>query len=149
LPAYAKIVRDGIPELLERLNKHPVARRLADRPSHWGCGQADEEIAEFDAVEPRGRLGELADVLEVVCSARASEGASEDEINRRRTAKGRARGPFAEGWFLESATTDQNQWKQWSSPRPRTGPSLRLNQGQEKRWPKLKVKAGRRVNENL
>jgi len=105
LPAYAKIVRDGIPALLERLNKHPVARRLAGPALALGLrAKLDEEIAEFDAASSQeARLGELADVLEVVVALAASEGAGENELNRHRTAKAAARGAFAEGWFLESA----------------------------------------------
>jgi predicted house-cleaning noncanonical NTP pyrophosphatase (MazG superfamily) len=105
LPAYQKIVRDGIPELLERLDKHPVTRRLDEPARALGLrAKLDEEIAEFDAASGKeARLGELADVLEVVVALAASEGASEDELDQHRTDKAAARGAFAEGWFLESA----------------------------------------------
>jgi predicted house-cleaning noncanonical NTP pyrophosphatase (MazG superfamily) len=105
LPVYQKVVRDGVPELLERLDKHPVVRRL-DGPALALALRAklNEEIAEFDAASGmEARLGELADVLEVVVALAASEGAREDELNRHRTAKAAARGAFAEGWYLESA----------------------------------------------
>ncbi len=105
MPAYQKIVRDGIPGLLERLAKHPVTRRLDGPALALGLRtKLDEEIAEFDMASGKeARLGELADVLEVVVALAAVEGASEDELNRRRTAKTEARGAFAGGWFLESA----------------------------------------------
>lgn len=105
MPAYQKVVRDGIPELLERLDKHPVARRLDGPALALGLRtKLDEEIAEFDAASDReARLGELADVFEVVVALAAGEGASEDELNRYRRAKATGRGAFAQGWFLESA----------------------------------------------
>jgi predicted house-cleaning noncanonical NTP pyrophosphatase (MazG superfamily) len=105
LPTYAKVVRDAVPGLLERLAKHPVARRLDGPALELGLRtKLNEEIAEFDAAPDReARLGELADVIEVVVALAAAGGASEDELNRRRAAKAAARGAFAEGWFLESA----------------------------------------------
>ena len=105
MPTYAKVVRDGIPGLLERLAKHPVVRRLDGPALALGLrAKLDEEIAEFDAASDRdARLSELADVLEVVVALAASVGASEEELNQQRAAKAAARGAFAEGWFLESA----------------------------------------------
>jgi predicted house-cleaning noncanonical NTP pyrophosphatase (MazG superfamily) len=91
--------------LLERLDKHPVARQLGGPALARGLrAKLDEEIAEFDAAADReARLDELADVLEVVVALAASAGDSEDELNRRRADKAAARGAFADGWFLESA----------------------------------------------
>jgi len=105
MPPYQKVVRDGIPGLLDGLGKHPKARRLDGAALVLGLrAKLDEEIAEFDAAANReARLGELANVLEVVVALAAASGASEDELNQHRAAKAAARGSFAEGWFLESA----------------------------------------------
>ena len=105
MPVYKKVVRDGIPELLKRLDKHPVARRLDGPSLALGLrAKLDEEIAEFDAASGKeARLDELADVLEVVVALAASEGASEDDLDEHRSTKAAARGAFADGWFLESA----------------------------------------------
>ena len=105
MPTYAKVVRDGIPGFLEDLDKHPVVHRLDGPALARGLrAKLDEEIAEFDAALDQGaRLGELADVLEVVVALAGTVGASEDELNRARTDKAAARGIFAQGWFLESA----------------------------------------------
>jgi predicted house-cleaning noncanonical NTP pyrophosphatase (MazG superfamily) len=108
VPVYDKVVRDGIPERLERLGLHPVVRRLDGPALALGLrAKLDEEAAEFDAATDReSRLGELADVLEVVVALAAAEGADEAELLRRRAAKAAARGAFAEGWLLVSADDD-------------------------------------------
>jgi predicted house-cleaning noncanonical NTP pyrophosphatase (MazG superfamily) len=105
MPIYQKVVRDGIPELLERLDKHFVTWRLDGPALAAGLrAKIDEEIAEFDAASGyEARLGELADVLEVIVALAATEGATEADLNQYRAAKAAAWGAFTEGWFLESA----------------------------------------------
>lgn len=94
-----KLVRDGIPAVIEGNGETPVVhvaddaeyeRRLLDK--------LDEEVAEY---REDGAVEELADILEVVHAIRDHRGVSRDELERLREEKAAERGRFEERVVLE------------------------------------------------
>ena len=97
---YHKLVRDRIPEIIEKQGETPKIRILEDE-EYRRCLEAklDEEVGEYH----RDRnTEELADILEVVFALAAANGCSREaflEIYRR---KHEARGGFEKRIFLIS-----------------------------------------------
>ncbi len=96
---YDKLVRDRIPEIIERDGETPVChvandeeyeRRLLDK--------LDEEIDEYR--EDRD-IGELADIIEVVHAIRRYEGVSAGRLLELRRTKAEERGRFDDRIVLE------------------------------------------------
>ncbi|WP_049903120.1 nucleoside triphosphate pyrophosphohydrolase [Halococcus agarilyticus] len=96
---YDKLVRDQIPEIIERDGETAVTH-VADDDEYQRrlCDKLDEETAEFRA---SGDLEELADVVEVVSAICTSRDIDPDTLKQRRRAKADARGGFADRIVLE------------------------------------------------
>ena len=99
---YNKLVRDKIPELIQKQGQNPVIRILDDE-EYARCleQKLDEETAEFH----RDRtVEELADILEVVFALADHLGASREELMDVYQKKHEERGGFADRVFLISKT---------------------------------------------
>lgn len=96
---YHKLVRDRIPEIVERNGETPVTR-VADGEEYGDLllAKLDEEVGEF--VESTD-AEELADVLEVLDAIREFEGISERAVQDERAKKGEQRGRFEDRIVLE------------------------------------------------
>ena len=98
---YNKLVRDKIPEIIEK-NGDKCVTEILDNDKYEECliQKLDEELKEFkESKEPE----ELADLLEVVYALAELHGASEKKLNSIRTKKKRQRGGFAKKILLVEA----------------------------------------------
>lgn len=97
---YNKLVRDRIPEIIERSGKRAVWRTLSEDEylSLLDC-KLDEELLEYrDGHDPE----ELADLLEVLYAEAVARGFDLSEIERIRLRKKEERGAFEKRLLLES-----------------------------------------------
>ncbi|WP_254861719.1 nucleoside triphosphate pyrophosphohydrolase [Halovivax gelatinilyticus] len=96
---YDKLVRDEIPEIIERSGDTPVWHRADDaeyeRRLHEKLREEVDEYADDPSTE------ELADVLEVIHAIRAHTGVTDEQLERRRAQKAEDRGRFDERIVLE------------------------------------------------
>lgn len=95
---YDKLVRDKIPELIQKAGETPVIRILEDA-EYRECleEKLDEEVAEFHKDQ---NIEELADILEVVLALNESLGYSREELESAYLEKHEARGGFSDRVFL-------------------------------------------------
>jgi predicted house-cleaning noncanonical NTP pyrophosphatase (MazG superfamily) len=100
---YDKLVRDRIPEIIERAGKAATWRRLRDVEFRLALkAKALEEAQElFDATD-EALLAELADLEEVVEAILTTYGHSREELKAVREKKNKDRGAFTQRLFLES-----------------------------------------------
>ena len=96
---YNKLVRDKIPEIIEKENK-VCDIRILDDDEYLKMVDAkfDEELAEYHKDQ---NLEELADVLEVLYAATKARGYSLEELEACRKKKADKRGAFEKKIFLE------------------------------------------------
>jgi predicted house-cleaning noncanonical NTP pyrophosphatase (MazG superfamily) len=102
MPIYNKLVRDHIPEIIERTGKEFSTKILSnDEYITELRKKAYEELEEYintdnkeDAVE------ELADLLEIVHALAESHGSSMEEVENMRMQKAAKRGGFKEKIYL-------------------------------------------------
>ena len=99
---YYKLVRDGIPRIIEAGGGHPVTRVL-DQVGYLAALRAKlVEEAEEARAAPDGQLGsELADVLEVLRALAAAHGMSWEDVVAEAARKRDERGGFDRRIFLE------------------------------------------------
>lgn len=97
---YDKLVRDRIPEIIEKSGKRAVWRTLAqDEYLSLLDRKLDEELLEYrDGHDPE----ELADLLEVLYAEALARGFDLSEIERIRKRKAEERGAFQNRVLLES-----------------------------------------------
>ena len=95
---YDKLVRDKIPELIQKAGEPPVIRILEDAEYREHLEKKlDEEVAEFHKDQ---NIEELADILEVVLALNESLGYSREELESAYLKKHEARGGFSDRVFL-------------------------------------------------
>jgi len=99
---YDKLVRDGIPRIIEAGGGQPVTRVL-DRAGYLAALRAKlmEEAEEAQAAPDRQLRSELADVLEVLRALAAAHGMSWADVEAEAARKRDERGGFDERVFLE------------------------------------------------
>ena len=99
---YHKLVRDGIPRIIEAGGGRPVIRVL-DRAGYRAALRAKlVEEAEEARSAPDGQLrAELADVLEVLRALAAAHGMSWGDVTADAARKRDERGGFDQRTFLE------------------------------------------------
>ncbi len=102
---YKKLVRDNIPEIIQKENKIPKTRILSnDEYKYELLKKLVEESSE--ALEARENkkdlIKELGDLLEVIDSAVKAFDLNKDEILTVKDKKKQARGGFDQQIFLES-----------------------------------------------
>ena len=107
---YNKLVRDRIPEIIEKDGKKAITRILDDEEYKiYLEKKLDEEVAELHASKS---IEEIADVLEVVWSLARAYGYSIESVSTHRVIKNIERGGFAEKILLvEVCEGDNNERK--------------------------------------
>ena len=105
MPAYNKLVRDKIPEIISASGKKANCRILGeDEYIKELDRKLDEECAEYQVDK---NIEELADILEVIYAIAEARGYSAAELERVRLEKSEKRGGFSQRIFLENVE-DQN-----------------------------------------
>lgn len=100
MPVYAKVVRDRIPEIIERTGKKCTVSKVTGEMLILALQEKlIEELREFD--EGGRDLEELADILEVVDGLAFHLGSSFEQIVELKQKKRQERGGFEEGIWLE------------------------------------------------
>ena len=89
---YDKLIRDRIPEIIEKSGKRCIVE-VMDRETYirYLDRKLNEELADY--LEDRS-LEELADLLEVIYAAAAAQGCNADELESIRKEKAEKRGGF-------------------------------------------------------
>ena len=96
---YHKLVRDKIPELIEKEGKESVCSILSDEEYlEFLDRKLSEELEEY--LEDKS-MEELADLLEVMMAVAKARGSSIEEIERIRQQKADKRGGFEKKILLE------------------------------------------------
>lgn len=95
---FDKLVRDKIPQIIEKSGAVPVTRVL-EQEEYLAALEVklDEEVREFHESKA---MEELADILEVVYALAEAHGCSKEELAEIYQRKHDARGGFAERIFL-------------------------------------------------
>ena len=96
---YHKLVRDRIPEIIEKDGKHCVYSVLS-REDYLSLLdlKLNEELAEYQESKS---MEELADLLEVIRAVAAARGSSIEEVEQIRIQKAEKRGGFEKRLLLE------------------------------------------------
>lgn len=96
---HNKLVRDKIPEIIEKSGKKPVFTCVRDNVPYFDLlnQKLDEELAEY---RESASLEELADVLEVIYALCEAAGYSVEDLQTIRQNKFEERGGFSKGVFL-------------------------------------------------
>ena len=102
MPVYRKLVRDRIPELINRNGGEAHTRRLSDEEFATALARKLVEEAEEFIATPT--VEELADVLEVVHALATATGSSLEEVEAIRRSKAAERGGFDQRLLLESGS---------------------------------------------
>ena len=96
---YNKLIRDNIPQIIERSGKTCKTRVLSDEEYVlYLNAKLNEELAEY---QHSGEVEELADVVEVALALAAAKGVSHAKFDTIRQEKARQNGAFAQKLFLE------------------------------------------------
>lgn len=95
---YQKLVRDRIPEIIERQGNRCVVRKL-DPEEYLKMVDAklDEELAEYHKDQ---NLEELADLMEVIYAAAEARGYTREQLEKVRAEKEAERGGFRKRLLL-------------------------------------------------
>ena len=100
---YHKLVRDKIPELIEKEGKESVCSILSDEVYlEFLDRKLSEELEEY--LEDKS-MEELADLLEVMMAVAKARGSSIEEVERIRQQKADKRGGFEKKILLEEVRT--------------------------------------------
>ncbi|WP_404321912.1 nucleoside triphosphate pyrophosphohydrolase [Cytobacillus firmus] len=102
MPTYNKLVRDRIPEIIERSGKKYTTRVL-DQTEYIKelKKKSFEELEEYtNAENDEEALEELADLLEIIHALAENHGASIEKVEELRKYKADKRGGFKEKIFL-------------------------------------------------
>ena len=101
---YHKLVRDRIPEIIEKSGKKCVVRVMAqDEYMQMADQKLNEELAEYQQSKS---LEELADLLEVIYAAAKAHGFSAEDIEKMRRDKAAQRGGFDKRLLLIEVRED-------------------------------------------
>lgn len=99
---HEKLVRDRIPEVIEKSGKTCVTRVLSDEEYLAALdAKLQEELNEYQADKS---MEELADLLEVMMAVAEARGHTFAEVEAIRRQKAEKRGSFRERIWLESVT---------------------------------------------
>ena len=102
---YDKLVRDLIPEIIQKSGNKAVIRILNDQEySEMLEKKLLEEVNEYITDKT---VEELADILEVVYALASLKGATKEEVEALRVKKADARGGFEKKIFLERVEEDE------------------------------------------
>ncbi|MDF2065496.1 nucleoside triphosphate pyrophosphohydrolase [Bacillus sp. Cr_A10] len=102
MPVYNKLVRDLIPQVIEKSGSK-FTTRILDPSEHLTeiKNKLSEEVKEFqETMNRQDALEELADILELIHAALPIHDATFEELEKIRLAKKQKRGGFKEGVYL-------------------------------------------------
>jgi predicted house-cleaning noncanonical NTP pyrophosphatase (MazG superfamily) len=101
MPTYNKLVRDKIPQIIEKTGKEFSTEILNDEDYiKYLKEKSYEELDEYCAAETDGEaVEELADLLEIIHALSKHHGSSVDEVEAVRKHKADKRGGFEEKNF--------------------------------------------------
>jgi predicted house-cleaning noncanonical NTP pyrophosphatase (MazG superfamily) len=102
MPLYNKLVRDGIPGIIESTGKTFTTRILSDEEYITELRKKSfEELEEYiNSKNNDEAIEELADLLEIIHSLAEYHGASFEKVEEVRQKKAEKRGGFKEKIFL-------------------------------------------------
>ena len=102
---YYKLVRDRIPEIIEKSGKRPIYSILSDEAYLAKLDEKlNEELAEYQESKS---MEELADLLEVIRAVAVARGSSMDEVESIRRDKAAKRGGFEKKILLTEVIEDE------------------------------------------
>ena len=103
---YHKLVRDRIPEIIEKDGKTCVCSELSEQDYITMLDQKlNEELAEYQESKS---MEELADLLEVMSAVAAARGSSLEEVEKVRLKKKEKRGGFEKRILLETVIEQES-----------------------------------------
>ena len=103
---YHKLVRDRIPEIVEKSGKQPVYSILSDKEYLAKLDEKlNEELAEYQESKA---MEELADLLEVIRAVAVARGSSIEEVEAIRRDKATKRGGFEKKILLTEVEYDNS-----------------------------------------
>lgn len=99
MPVYNKLVRDKIPEIIEKSGKRCIIETM-DKKTYLESldNKLHEELAEYQQDKS---IEELADLLEVIYAVASARGYSIEELERIRAEKAEKRGGFKDRIWLK------------------------------------------------
>ncbi|MCF8566511.1 nucleoside triphosphate pyrophosphohydrolase [Alicyclobacillus tolerans] len=102
MPAYNKLVRDKIPQIIIADGKKCTLKTLSeDEYAKELREKLGEELREYLEVEDgRDAIEELADLMELIHALAGVHGATPEELEQVRSKKAEERGGFTEKVFL-------------------------------------------------
>lgn len=101
---YNKLIRDRIPEIIEKSGKKPVIEKAGgEKLLELLNTKLEEELEEY---KESGSIEELADLVEVVYGILDFKGITLKEFENIRKEKNKARGAFKEGLVLLKVLED-------------------------------------------
>lgn len=108
MPTYNKLVRDNIPQVIEKTNKQFSTRILTKEEYMVEVKKKmNEELEEYqEATSNEEAVEELADLLELVHAASKIHGATIEQLEEVRRAKAEKRGGFEKRMFLIEVEDD-------------------------------------------
>ncbi|MGQ4668584.1 phosphoribosyl-ATP pyrophosphohydrolase [Metabacillus halosaccharovorans] len=108
MPKYNKLVRDRIPEIINKTGKSYQTRTLTNEEYIIKLQEKGfEELKEFvDAKDKDSSLEELADLLEIIHALAEVQGSSIEEVEKIRAKKAEERGGFKEKIYLIEVEDD-------------------------------------------
>lgn len=108
MPIFNKLVRDNIPQVIERTNKQFSTRILSKEEYMVEVKKKlNEELEEYqEATTNEEAVEELADILELMHAAVKIHGATIEQLEEVRRAKAEKRGGFEKRIFLIEVEDD-------------------------------------------
>lgn len=102
MPTYNKLVRDLIPQFIEKQGKDLETQLLSEKEYYKELRtKLQEEVNEYlEAESNEDAVEELADVLELMKALARQHGSSIEEVEKVRKEKAEKRGAFEEKVFL-------------------------------------------------
>ncbi|MGN7478603.1 nucleoside triphosphate pyrophosphohydrolase [Solibacillus silvestris] len=102
MPVYNKLVRDQIPQIIEKSGSKFTARILHTSEHLTEIKKKlEEEVHEYqETTNARDALEELADILELIHAALLIHEATFEDLEKTRIAKKEKRGGFEKGIYL-------------------------------------------------
>ncbi|WP_075618869.1 nucleoside triphosphate pyrophosphohydrolase [Paenisporosarcina indica] len=108
MPIYNKLVRDGIPAIIEADNKKYTMNILEPSQHEEEIkNKLGEELKEYQQASTNEEaVEELADLLELIYAVLPLHDSSKEELEKVRLAKREKRGGFDKGYFLIEVEDD-------------------------------------------
>ncbi|MGI2328126.1 nucleoside triphosphate pyrophosphohydrolase [Planococcus sp. YIM B11945] len=108
MPTYNKLVRDYIPQVIEKTGKEFSARILSEEEYITELkNKLNEEVVEYyEAKTNEEAIEELADILEIIHAAAKIHGSSYEQLEEIRKEKAEKRGGFEKRIFLIEVEDD-------------------------------------------